>query len=143
MQPLPTTSYQSGWVQEMSADLEKAAVNPALADGLNYGPSRGHVQTRYAQLIGMPREYGYGASMGAWIIDYLTNWCGEWGYVVHSNMQYRAPAFSGDITYLNGEVVALDHDRNGGPIATVKVTMTNQDDVVMAAGKAEIELPTP
>ena len=101
------------------------------------------MQTRYAHLIGMPREHGYGASMGAWILDYLTNWCGEWGYVHHSNMQYRAPALSGDVTFLNGEVVAIDHDRSGGPIATVKVTMTNQDDVVMAAGKAEIELPTP
>ena len=101
------------------------------------------MQTRYAQLIGMPREYGYGASMGAWIIDYLTNWCGEWGSIRHSNMQYRAPAFSGDVTFLNGEVVALDHDGSGGPIATVKVVMTNQDDTVMAQGRAEIELPTP
>ena len=42
-------------------------------------------------------------------------------------MQYRAPALSGDVTYLNGEVVALDHDRGSAPIATVKVTMTNQD----------------
>ena len=58
-------------------------------------------------------------------------------------MQYRAPALSGDVTFLNGEVVALDHDRAGGPIATVKVVMTNQDDTVMAQGKAEIELPTP
>jgi hypothetical protein len=47
------------------------------------------------------------------------------------------------VTFLNGEVVALDHDRSAGPIATVKVVMTNQDEVVMAAGKAEIELPTP
>ena len=34
---------------------------------------------RYAQRIGMPRAYGYGASMGAWVLDYLTNWAGEWG----------------------------------------------------------------
>ena len=102
----------------MSRDREGAKIDPTNADGLYKGPSRGHVQTRYAQLIGMPREYGYGASMGAWILDYLTNWCGEWGYVRHSDMQYRAPALSGDVTYLNGEVVALDHDRPGGPIAT-------------------------
>jgi hypothetical protein len=58
-------------------------------------------------------------------------------------MQYRAPAFSGDVTYLNGEVVALGHDGPGGPVATVEVVMTNQDDVVMAQGQAEIELPGP
>ena len=136
-----STHKDAGWLPEMSRDKESAKVDPTHNDGLYRGPSRGHVQTRYAQLIGMPREYGYGASMGAWIIDYLTNWCGEWGFIVHSNMQYRAPAFSGDVTFLNGEVVELDHDRSAGPLATVQVVMTNQDDTVMAQGRAEIELP--
>ena len=68
------------------------------------------MQPRYAQLIGMPRGYGYGASMGAWILDYLANWGGEWGDIVHSNMQYRSPALTGDVTYLDGEVVRVDRD---------------------------------
>jgi hypothetical protein len=99
------------------------------------------VQTQYAQLIGMPREYGYGASMGAWILDYLSNWGGEWSFVRHSAMQYRSPALSGDVTWLDGEVTALDAS---GPtsVATVKVVMTNQDGAVMAQGSAVIELPT-
>ena len=61
----------AGWLPEMSRDREGAKIDPANADGLYKGPSRGHVQPRYAQLIGMPRGYGYGASMGAWVIDYL------------------------------------------------------------------------
>lgn len=138
-----SSTLEAGWLPEMSRDREGAKIDPTNADGLYKGPSRGHVQTRYAQLIGMPREYGYGASMGAWIVDYLSNWCGEWGFIHHSNMQYRAPALSGDATFLNGEVVALDHTKAAGPIATVKVVMTNQDGVVMAGGTAEIELPTP
>lgn len=139
-----SSTLSAGWLPEMSRDEEGAKIDPSNADGLYKGPSRGHVQTRYAQLIGMPREYGYGASMGAWIIDYLTNWAGEWGAVRHSNMQYRAPALSGDATFLEGEVVALDHgDASGHPIATVEVVMKNQDDLVMAKGRAEIELPSP
>jgi acyl dehydratase len=136
-----TSTMESGWLPEMSRDQEGAKVDPSQADGLYNGPSRGHVQPRYAQLIGMPRGYGYGASMGAWIIDYLANWGGEWSFIRHSNMQYRAPALTGDVTFLNGEVVGLDmSDRSGRPVATVKVTMTTQDDVVMAAGTAEILL---
>lgn len=139
-----SSTLSAGWLPEMSRDEEGAKIDPSNADGLYKGPSRGHVQTRYAQLIGMPREYGYGASMGAWIIDYLTNWAGEWGAVRHSNMQYRAPALSGDATFLEGEVVALEHgDASGQPIATVEVVMKNQDDLVMAKGRAEIELPSP
>jgi acyl dehydratase len=130
--------HQAGWLREMSRDLEGAKRDPTLADGLYYGPSRGHVQSEYAQLIGMPRGYGYGASMGAWILDYLCNWVGEWGSVIHSDMKYRSPALTGDVTHLNGEVI----DRvDGGSVAAVQVTMTNQRGEVMASGAAEIRLP--
>ena len=87
------------------------------ADGLYKGPSRGHVQTRYAQLIGMPRGYGYGASMGAWIIDYLTNWAGEWGFVRHSDMQYRAPGALGRRHVPERRGGGARPRRRGGPIA--------------------------
>jgi hypothetical protein len=53
----------------------------------------------------MPRGYGYGASMGAWIIDYVAAWAGEWGLVTHSTAQYRNPAFTGDATFITGEVI--------------------------------------
>jgi acyl dehydratase len=139
-----TSTMRAGWLPEMSRDEEGAKIDPGNADGLYKGPSRGHVQTRYAQLIGMPREYGYGASMGAWIIDYLANWAGEWGFIRHSAMQYRSPALSGDATFLHGEVVDVDHaDRSGAPVASVKVVMKNQDDAVMASGTAEVVLPSP
>jgi len=139
-----SSTMRAGWLPEMSRDEEGARIDPSNADGLYKGPSRGHVQPRYAQLIGMPRGYGYGASMGAWVLDYLANWGGEWSQIVHSNMQYRAPALTGDATFLNGEVVAIDHsDPSGQPIASVKVVMTNQDEAVMAQGTAEIALPTP
>lgn len=139
-----TSTNSSGWLPEMSRDEEGAKIDPAQADGLYKGPSRGHVQPRYAQLIGMPRGYGYGASMGAWVLDYLSNWGGEWSFIRHIDMQYRAPALTGDATFLDGEVLELEHgDASGQPLARVKVTMTNQDGAVMAVGKAEIELPTP
>jgi acyl dehydratase len=148
----PTSLWRAGWLPEMSRDLEGAKVDPAYADGLYYGPSRGHVQDRYAQVIGMPRSYGYGASMGAWILDYLANWVGEWGDVLHSKMSYRSPALTGDVTYLDGEVVELSDQRGGvnrgqtpigHTIATVRVVMTNQRGEVMASGDAELRLPEP
>jgi acyl dehydratase len=136
-----SSTMEAGWLPEMSRDQEGAKIDPSNADGLYKGPSRGHVQPRYAQLIGMPRGYGYGASMGAWVLDYLTNWGGEWCFVLHSNMQYRSPALTGDVTYLDGEVVEMNYDDPSGPIASVKVVMTNQDDSVMASGQAQVRLP--
>ena len=135
----PSSLYQAGWLPEMSRDLEGAKRDPTLADGLYHGPSRGHVQQQYAQLIGMPRGYGYGASMGAWVLDYLANWVGEWGTILHSDMKYRSPALTGDLTYLDGEVTDLVDGRR---VAVVRMTMTNQRGEVMAQGEAEVQLPT-
>jgi acyl dehydratase len=130
--------YQAGWLPEMSRDLEGAKADPTLADGLYHGPSRGHVQAEYAQRIGMPRGYGYGASMGAWILDYLGNWVGEHGSVLHSDMKYRSPALTGDVTYLDATVRDL---LDGRRVAAIDVVMTNQRGEVMAQGAAEVRLP--
>src|SRR5207247_8162176 len=96
-QALPSSTMDAGWVSDMASDVERARVNPQLADGINYGPSRGHVQAQYAQLIGMPRGYGYGASMGVWVLDFVANWAGERALVTHSKIQYRNPALTGDV----------------------------------------------
>lgn len=133
---------EAGWLPEMSRDNEAAQIDPVLADGLYYGASRGHVQARYAQRIGMPRGYGYGASMGAWILDYLANWAGEWGFIQHSRAQYRFPALTGDVTYLRGKVTEKGVDPHSGRhLVKVEYTMANQADATMASGTAEIELP--
>jgi hypothetical protein len=89
--------------------------NPELTDGAYFGPSRGHLFPAWAQRVGMPRGYGYGASMGAWILDYLAGWAGEWGQVVHSaTPPYRSPAFTGDATFMTGTVIdkLLDAERS-------------------------------
>ncbi len=117
-------------------------INPELTDGAYFGPSRGHLFPRWARFIGMPRSYGYGASMGAWILDYLAGWAGEWGLVVHSNCSYRGPAFTGDITIMTAEVIDKLTDEQGRNLVQVNVRMTNQLGTVLATAKAEVELPT-
>jgi hypothetical protein len=125
--------------KEQDPVLEKE--NPELTDGAYIGPSRGHLFPRWARYIGMPRAYGYGASMGAWILDYLAGWAGEWGMVVHSNCAYRGPAFTGDITISNANVIDKLIDEQGRPVVQVDFKMTDQRGTTMATAKAEIELP--
>ncbi|MFV8817584.1 FAS1-like dehydratase domain-containing protein [Haliea sp. E17] len=133
-----------GYVGPMAGfemDPIEERINPENTDGAYIGPSRGHLFTRWAQYVGMPRPYGYGASMGAWIIDYLAGWAGEWGMVVHCNSQYRGPAFSGDITLQTGEIVDKLTDEDGRSLVQIKTKMANQDGTVMAIATAEVELP--
>ena len=142
----PTTvrAEELGYTKEMAGyegDRRMERVNPELTDGAYYGPSRGHLQPRWAQHVGMPRGYGYGASMGAWILDYVAAWAGEWGFITHADAQYRNPAFTGDATFLSGEVVDTRVERRRRHIATVNVELRNQDDATMAKAQVEVELP--
>ncbi len=137
MEALGFTADMAG--KEQDPVLEKE--NPEQTDGAYIGPSRGHLFPRWARYVGMPRSYGYGASMGAWILDYLGGWAGEWGQVVHSNCAYRGPAFTGDITIMNAEVIGKLVDDQGRSIVQVDFKMSNQLGTVMSTAKAEIELP--
>ncbi len=133
-----------GYLDEMAdweMDPVKEKVNPEATDGAYIGASRGHLFPRYARLIGMPRAYGYGASMGAWVLDYLAGWAGEWGQVVHCNAQYRGPAFSGDITIMTGSVTDRITDDTGRSLVKIDCKMANQKGTTLATAKAEVELP--
>jgi hypothetical protein len=133
-----------GFTREMAGfenDPAMQLINPELTDGAYIGPSRGHLFPKFARRIGMPRSYGYGASMGSWGIDYLAGWAGEHGMVAHIVSNYRGPALSGDITVQTAEVVDKSVDEEGRNIVQVKHRMANQKGTVLATGTAEIVLP--
>jgi acyl dehydratase len=133
-----------GFTREMAGyenDPEMMLINPLLTDGAYYGPSRGHLFPKYARRIGMPRGYGYGASMGSWVTDYLSGWAGEHGMVVHSTANYRSPALTGDITIQTAEVVDKIVEESGQHLVQVKHLMKNQKGATMCVGTAEIALP--
>ncbi|HMP56735.1 MAG TPA: MaoC family dehydratase N-terminal domain-containing protein [Novosphingobium sp.] len=133
-----------GFTKEMAGhenDPHMERINPTLTDGAYYGPSRGHLFPKYARKIGMPRGYGYGASLGAWVTDYLAGWAGEWGMVVHSIANYRGPALTGDITIQTAEVTEKSVDEQGRHLVHVKHLMKNQQGKTMVTGTAEIALP--
>jgi hypothetical protein len=131
------TAEMAGW--ENDPDMQR--VNPELTDGAYYGPSRGHLFPRWARKIGMPRAYGYGASMGSWVTDFLTGWAGEHGRVLHSVANYRGPALAGDITVQTAEVVNKLVDEEGRHLVGIKHKMANQKGVVLCTATAEIQLP--
>lgn len=134
-----------GFTAEMAGfenDPDMQRVNPYLTDGAYYGPSRGHLFPKFARRIGMPRGYGYGASMGSWVTDYLSGWAGQHGMVVHSIANYRGPALTGDVTIQTAEVLDKSVDEDGRHLVHVKHLMTNHRGITMCTGTAEIALPS-
>ncbi|MBS1847847.1 MAG: MaoC family dehydratase N-terminal domain-containing protein [Actinobacteria bacterium] len=141
--PTTVSAAELGYTAEMAGfegDRRVERMNPELTDGAYYGPSRGHLQPRWAAHVGMPRGYGYGASMGAWIINHVSGWAGEWGEIVEVTSQYRNPAFTGDITVITGEVTEAWVERRHHRVR-VHVEMTNQDDATLAKADVVVELP--
>ena len=135
--------YQDpGWVDGFAFDEDGARIDPRKRDGLYVGPSRGHIDSDKASEVGMPRAYGYGATMGAWCTDYLAYWAGHDGMVRHSKADFRGPAFEGDVTYFDAEVVGRYAESAWGvPLVQVKLRLTNQDGGVLVDCTAEVELP--
>ena len=127
-----------GWLPEMTADAERARIDPAAADGLYAGASKGHADAEGAKIIGLPRAYGYGAVMGAWVLDYVASWAGEHAFITHSNIQYRSPAFEGDATYLDAKITGKRVGRNGASFVDLDVVMSNQAGQVLAKGPVEV-----
>ncbi|ABW13098.1 hypothetical protein Franean1_3701 [Parafrankia sp. EAN1pec] len=138
----PWVYQDPGWVEGFGFDEEGARIDPRLRDGLYVGPSRGHIDSDKASEVGMARAYGYGATMGAWCTDYLSYWAGHDGMVRHSKASFRLPAFEGDVTYFDGEVVGKEEGSVWGvPLVQVKLRLTNQDGGVLVDCTAEVELP--
>lgn len=131
----------AGFDKNMTYDHEAGKIDPRKKDGLFFGPSSGHINADKAEKIGMGGAYGYGASMNAWFVDTVAYWAGHEGYIWHSQTQFRSPAFEGDVTYIEGEVVdKIDVSPYGVPVAVVQAKMKTQDGETILSGKAEVQL---
>jgi acyl dehydratase len=132
----------AGFDENMTYDHEAGLIDPRQKDGLYHGPSSGHINADKAEKIGMGGAYGYGASMNAWFHDYVAYWAGHNGFIHHSKSQFRSPAFEGDVTYVDGEVIdKIEKSPYGMPVAVVKVKQSTQDGDVILSATAEVELP--
>jgi Acyl dehydratase len=62
--------------------------------------------------------------------------------VRHTKADFRGPAFEGDVTFFEGEVVDKQEGSSWGtPLVTVKVKLTNQDGGILVTSTNEVELP--
>ena len=138
----PWINQDPGWLPEFAFDENLANIDPRARDGLYVGPSRGHIDDSYASEVGMSRAYGYGATMAAWNTDYLAMWAGHDGMVRHAKSDFRTPAFEGDVTYFEGEVVdKIENSQWGFPVVQIKVKLTDQNGKTVVSSLNEVELP--
>jgi hypothetical protein len=69
-------------------------------------------------------------------------WAGHDGMVRHAKSDFRGPAFEGDVTFIDGEVVEkIENSEWGVPLVRIKARMSNQDGTTVVTSVNEVELP--
>lgn len=140
----PVAYPRSTAFADLAVDAEAAKLDPSRSDGLYYGPASGHVNAESARRLGMPREFGFGFAISAWALDYVANWAGQLGLVVHSEFRNKAPALAGDATYLSGTVRSVRPDElhpDDAAVATIGVELASQTGTPVGSGTFEVRLP--
>ena len=102
---------------------------------------RVHWDSAWAQAIGNPMAYDYGVMRENYVYHYLTDWCGDDGWVVRQNDQLRKFNYIGDTQIITGEVTAKREDA-GRCLVEVAVAMTNQRGEKTVTADATIALPS-
>jgi acyl dehydratase len=102
---------------------------------------RVHWDSAWAQAIGNPLAYDYGVMRENYVYHYLSDWCGDDGWVVRQNDQIRKFNYIGDTQIITGEVVGK-REEHGRFLVDIRVVATNQRGDETVKAEATIALPS-
>ena len=137
------TGYNQGdWERLLKGDYDRP---PAISDAANMDETLAMgelVEPLGFDSIWATEHYGSAYSMQPNPLQYLAYWAGHDGMVRHAKSDFRSPAFEGDVTFIEGEVVdKIENSQWGFPVVQVKVRMTNQAGATVVSSLNEVELP--
>jgi hypothetical protein len=88
----------------------------------------------------LPGAYDLGPERCSWLIQGMTDWIGDHGFLTRIEAKYLKFNYMGDVTWIRGKV--LDKfERNGKAMVQCHVECFNHRDEVTAVATAEAELP--
>ena len=106
---------------------------PDVAQRLHWDPV-------WAQAIGNPMAYDYGVMRENYLWQYLNDWAGDDGVIVHVHDEIRKFNYMGDVQRVTGKVVGKRVE-NGQNLVDVAVSFTNQRGEESVRATAVIALP--
>ena len=101
-----------------------------------------HWDPLFAQAIGNPTTYDYGNMRGCWVVNYLTNYAGDDGWVYRISHDLRKFNFVGDTTWITGRIVSKEIDPVVGPKIEIEIQGVNQRGETSITGGGAILLPS-
>jgi len=127
----------------VAANLYKK--HPALMipneQGIPEPPQRVHWDNAFTKnLLGLPGAYDLGPERCSWLIQGMTNWIGDNGFLTMIDARYHKFNYMGDVTWVRGRVTDK-FERDGKGYVRCALECVNHRDEVTASATAEAELP--
>ncbi len=136
-------------VQAMAhrASLELYTKHPAwaLRDPNTYAwePVYGvHFNKAIANAAGLPFPYNAGAQGQSWVINHLTNWIGNDGWLKRNYAEYRHFIYFSDAIWLKGKVMRKYIDDDGDYCVDIRTSAVNQRGDDTMPGFSTVALPS-
>jgi acyl dehydratase len=116
-----------------------------------YGPNefgyqdvvqRVHWDDGYAQSIGNPYAYDYGAMRENWLMHLCTDWMGDDGWLWKFDAQMRRFNFVGDVHWMRGRVTRKYLAEGDRPAVDLEIWGENQREEITCPGHATVLLPS-
>lgn len=117
---------------------------PSMGAPNNFGIpdllERSHYDDEFARQIGVPGAYDYGHDRAAWMMNQLTNWMSDYGFISSAKCKIHLHNTFGNILFITGKV-KQKYIMDKTHLVEVEQVMYNQDNETSATGSGIIELP--
>lgn len=110
-----------------------------LYSAASFNPHRIHYDRAYAEFEGHPDILVHGPLQGAWLTQYLTDWCGPRGRLLGVTWQNRASAFPEVDLEFHGRITGVNHTTGE---VDLEVWEQTADGRILMPGTASVRLPT-
>jgi acyl dehydratase len=98
---------------------------------------RCHWEAEFAQELGQPAAYDYGAMRTNWVAHLITNWMGDDAWISRLSTRVRRFNYVGDTQWLTGSVERVDADADP-PQVELTVAVVNQRGETTCQGRATV-----
>ena len=101
-----------------------------------------HYNRSAAEAAGLPFPYDVGAQRQGWLINLLTNWMGDEGWLKKNYAEYRKFVYHSDTVWFKGKVVKKYVDKDGEFCVDLQTSAVNQRGEETMPGISTIALPS-
>ena len=134
--------YPFTFANEVRREFCKRHPDTPVRNHLNIpdSPERVHFNHELPNKIGIPGFYDYGPQRIAWLLQLVTDWAGDDGWIKEARLEVRRPGIEGDVQWCKAKVT--DKKLLGGEgVVQLSLWADNQRGETSARGDASVVLP--